>query len=240
MRPRRSGLHFGAPGAIAQLGERLDRTQEVGGSSPPSSIENRLLARGFRLPWRATRQAHDVLLGIRPDSPRARPSRHRVSGISVARHAARRCGARYSGRRTRSASRVGGDDAISVSRSMFVPGLETSCASATSRRSASARGRPRRSGRPRDSLAVPRSRRLRDPGQIASDQRVDLEQRSLDAVERKAGLRVGGGESLGEEPLERFLRIPDTDHSPAGIRRSAHHQTRALRGNGAPCCARAR
>src|SRR5205085_2185075 len=26
-------------GAIAQLGERLDRTQEVGGSSPPSSIE---------------------------------------------------------------------------------------------------------------------------------------------------------------------------------------------------------
>src|SRR3954447_24521812 len=25
-------------GAIAQLGERLDRTQEVGGSSPPSSI----------------------------------------------------------------------------------------------------------------------------------------------------------------------------------------------------------
>src|SRR6266550_2606034 len=26
------------PGAIAQLGERLDRTQEVGGSSPPSSI----------------------------------------------------------------------------------------------------------------------------------------------------------------------------------------------------------
>src|SRR5206468_1588531 len=34
---------FGSPGAIAQLGERLDRTQEVGGSSPPSSIPgNRL------------------------------------------------------------------------------------------------------------------------------------------------------------------------------------------------------
>jgi hypothetical protein len=36
-------LHFGhhavaTHGAIAQLGERLDRTQEVGGSSPPSSI----------------------------------------------------------------------------------------------------------------------------------------------------------------------------------------------------------
>src|SRR6266849_3476459 len=28
----------GRHGAIAQLGERLDRTQEVGGSSPPSSI----------------------------------------------------------------------------------------------------------------------------------------------------------------------------------------------------------
>jgi hypothetical protein len=27
------------PGAIAQLAERLDRTQEVGGSNPPSSIE---------------------------------------------------------------------------------------------------------------------------------------------------------------------------------------------------------
>jgi len=31
-------LHFCLCGAIAQLGERLDRTQEVGGSSPPSSI----------------------------------------------------------------------------------------------------------------------------------------------------------------------------------------------------------
>src|SRR3954454_17444205 len=32
---------LGPPGAIAQLGERLDRTQEVGGSSPPSSIPAR-------------------------------------------------------------------------------------------------------------------------------------------------------------------------------------------------------
>ena len=31
-----------ARGAIAQLEERLDRTQEVGGSSPPSSIAKRL------------------------------------------------------------------------------------------------------------------------------------------------------------------------------------------------------
>ena len=30
-------LSLTGPGAIAQLGERLDRTQEVGGSSPPSS-----------------------------------------------------------------------------------------------------------------------------------------------------------------------------------------------------------
>ena len=36
------GLHFAPPGAIAQLGERLDRTQEVGGSSPPSSTPPRL------------------------------------------------------------------------------------------------------------------------------------------------------------------------------------------------------
>ena len=35
-------------GAIAQLGERLDRTQEVGGSSPPSSIFTKFLqGRGF-------------------------------------------------------------------------------------------------------------------------------------------------------------------------------------------------
>src|SRR5207344_3402524 len=31
-------LALADPGAIAPLGERLDRTQEVGGSSPPSSI----------------------------------------------------------------------------------------------------------------------------------------------------------------------------------------------------------
>jgi hypothetical protein len=30
--------HPAEPGAIAQLAERLDRTQEVGGSNPPSSI----------------------------------------------------------------------------------------------------------------------------------------------------------------------------------------------------------
>ena len=35
-----AALHFFLRGAIAQLGERLDRTQEVGGSSPPSSISS--------------------------------------------------------------------------------------------------------------------------------------------------------------------------------------------------------
>ena len=35
---RGARLQSGLQGAIAQLGERLDRTQEVGGSSPPSSI----------------------------------------------------------------------------------------------------------------------------------------------------------------------------------------------------------
>ena len=34
-------------GAIAQLGERLDRTQEVAGSSPASSIENAAKSKGF-------------------------------------------------------------------------------------------------------------------------------------------------------------------------------------------------
>src|SRR3954451_3232490 len=38
-----------APGAIAQLGERLDRTQEVAGSSPASSIsESPAIGRLFR------------------------------------------------------------------------------------------------------------------------------------------------------------------------------------------------
>jgi hypothetical protein len=38
VRPVGGRLHFADRGAIAQLGERLDRTQEVAGSSPASSI----------------------------------------------------------------------------------------------------------------------------------------------------------------------------------------------------------
>src|SRR2546425_1178401 len=36
--PKRTARHARTRGAIAQLGERLDRTQEVAGSSPASSI----------------------------------------------------------------------------------------------------------------------------------------------------------------------------------------------------------
>ena len=46
---RRAG---GRRGAIAQLGERLDRTQEVGGSSPPSSIARNPRVAGSGLFWR--------------------------------------------------------------------------------------------------------------------------------------------------------------------------------------------
>src|ERR1700752_2811833 len=45
--PSSVSLQSGRLGAIAQLGERLDRTQEVGGSSPPSSIARRPAKRGF-------------------------------------------------------------------------------------------------------------------------------------------------------------------------------------------------
>src|SRR3954462_1164685 len=57
-----------ALGAIAQLGERLDRTQEVGGSSPPSST-------------RATRN--------RPRSSRSRSSCSRRTAASIDRMATR-------------------------------------------------------------------------------------------------------------------------------------------------------
>ena len=38
----KAALHFDSHGAIAQLGERLDRTQEVAGSSPASSMKDLL------------------------------------------------------------------------------------------------------------------------------------------------------------------------------------------------------
>jgi hypothetical protein len=54
-------------GAIAQLGERLDRTQEVGGSSPPSSISRdpckSVVSGTGRGPLRGGRRADPVELG---------------------------------------------------------------------------------------------------------------------------------------------------------------------------------
>ena len=43
---RTNPLEIAANGAIAQLAERLDRTQEVGGSNPPSSIASKALQTG--------------------------------------------------------------------------------------------------------------------------------------------------------------------------------------------------
>src|SRR5918992_5403372 len=76
-RPR-AGVSFhapatmGEPGAIAQLGERLDRTQEVAGSSPASSIRRRpcirtaLSPRASRIPARVAEdlQALVPLFGV--------------------------------------------------------------------------------------------------------------------------------------------------------------------------------
>src|SRR5439155_2803511 len=53
-RPRRRRVHFADRGAIAQLGERLDRTQEVAGSSPASSISKRPAHRGLTFSTQAT------------------------------------------------------------------------------------------------------------------------------------------------------------------------------------------
>src|SRR5204863_5568434 len=49
-------------GAIAQLGERLDRTQEVGGSSPPSSIAKPPLSGGFFFLARARRSGRSTVV----------------------------------------------------------------------------------------------------------------------------------------------------------------------------------
>jgi hypothetical protein len=61
-------------GAIAQLGERLDRTQEVGGSSPPSSIGRRAWKRGvLRLEsWGPTLHHRGRQGGLCPFVPIAR------------------------------------------------------------------------------------------------------------------------------------------------------------------------
>jgi hypothetical protein len=58
------------PGAIAQLAERLDRTQEVGGSNPPSSIQSAPHMRGL-----APIDPDSARFGRRPEL--RRPYRHR-------------------------------------------------------------------------------------------------------------------------------------------------------------------
>ena len=55
-------VHYEPRGAIAQLGERLDRTQEVGGSSPPSSI---VLCKTF------TKGGREVAFSCNSDATRA-------------------------------------------------------------------------------------------------------------------------------------------------------------------------
>ena len=49
-------------GAIAQLGERLDRTQEVGGSSPPSSTSRKPRTRGVFAFYRRFQAKHALPL----------------------------------------------------------------------------------------------------------------------------------------------------------------------------------
>jgi hypothetical protein len=53
-------LHFARLGAIAQLGERLDRTQEVAGSSPASSTKKRPAQRAFLFSGLATKSAENA------------------------------------------------------------------------------------------------------------------------------------------------------------------------------------
>src|SRR6266576_1648469 len=59
-RPAGRRLDFGPRGAIAQLGERLDRTQEVAGSSPASSIVQRPATAG---PFVSTMGTETVEIG---------------------------------------------------------------------------------------------------------------------------------------------------------------------------------
>src|SRR4051812_48513297 len=69
-------LHFADRGAIAQLGERLDRTQEVAGSSPASSIQ--------KLP------ANGQIVGGRPGTSTARSTYGLPNYLSFSRQSDRR------------------------------------------------------------------------------------------------------------------------------------------------------
>ena len=72
------------PGAIAQLGERLDRTQEVGGSSPPSSTPRTPAGAGVLAFERSVQVAADrcVSAFLARSLARSRPDRARFSRTS--------------------------------------------------------------------------------------------------------------------------------------------------------------
>jgi hypothetical protein len=69
-------LHFADRGAIAQLGERLDRTQEVAGSSPASSIKTPARQRFYSFGWFGRP-------GVLPGSTRMTCRRRTVLGIGL-------------------------------------------------------------------------------------------------------------------------------------------------------------
>src|SRR4051794_23879850 len=70
-------------GAIAQLEERLDRTQEVGGSSPPSSTARRGSCVYQRRPW--VMRPTPLAEAERPtDGTEARPCRARSAWVAPA------------------------------------------------------------------------------------------------------------------------------------------------------------
>lgn len=64
-----------ARGAIAQLAERLDRTQEVGGSNPPSSIFERPCKSHHQPPSVGPRKPDGELLLTQTQEPAARSNR---------------------------------------------------------------------------------------------------------------------------------------------------------------------
>src|SRR3954468_4215598 len=83
VRGHRSAATMKPPGAIAQLGERLDRTQEAAGSSPASSTarackraSRRRVSYHRRLAWKATADHTLSLLAHcdRDDAARSAPA----------------------------------------------------------------------------------------------------------------------------------------------------------------------
>ena len=91
MNSPRAWLHYDSHGAIAQLGERLDRTQEVAGSSPASSMKDLLMRVLCSLvtPKRLDVGERDVQMGDRSGSLPS-PRVHRREGSVVGTDAMKR------------------------------------------------------------------------------------------------------------------------------------------------------